>query len=109
MRPQFLLEAAVFWLRLKNPIGESEYLWSRAVVRLDAVDGGPWMSIGECEDILEVCATPRVDALSVVSDGQHPVVASDQVDDFRLKRVGVLVFVDQDMAEPVLKISGSLG
>jgi hypothetical protein len=47
--------------------------------------------------------------LGVVADGHHAVVRGNEVDDLRLERVGVLVFVDEDVAEAAREILGDAG
>jgi hypothetical protein len=52
--------------------------------------------------VVERRAAPAVDALVVVADGgEHPRLAGDQLHQLVLHAVGVLVLVDQDVAQPL--------
>ena len=84
---------------MQDAVGEVEDLRRRAVVGLDAVDDRARMPVGKRHDVLEVGAAPRVDALGVVADGHHAMVRGEPVDDLRLDGVGVLVLVDEHVAE----------
>jgi hypothetical protein len=83
-------------------VGEPEDLRRRAVVRLEAVDRGARIAVGEAEERLGVGAAKGVDRLGVVAD-DHDVlrlrVLREEVDDLRLEAVHVLELVDEDGAE----------
>jgi hypothetical protein len=104
MRAENFIEGAAFGLRFEHAVGEREDLRRRAIVRLDAMDGGAGVAIRKREDVFDVGAAPRVDALRVVADGHHLMMRADEIDDLGLKRVGVLIFVDEDVAEAVGEI-----
>ena len=73
------------------------------IVRFDLEDLGLGMPGGKFEDVLEIRATPGVDALRVVTDDHDVAVASgDRIDQFRLDAIGVLILIDQDMLELLL-------
>ena len=58
------------------------------------------VALGEGEDVGDRCAAERVDRLRVVADHQEVSVAAEHgVDHVGLEVVGVLVLVDQDVAE----------
>ena len=48
-------------------IGDFENLGNAAIVRLNLESLGLRVLFGKFEDVLKVCATPRVDALSVIA------------------------------------------
>ena len=67
------------------------------------------MPVGKLEDILEIGASPRVNALCVVADDHHvSVPAGNRVDELRLNAVGILIFIHKDVAELVLIVSGDI-
>ncbi len=92
----------------ERAVGEAEDLGRGAVVGLDAVDDRALVPVGERHDVLEVGAAPRVDALGVVAHGHDAVVRGEPVHDLGLDGVGVLVFVDEDVAEAVVEILGDV-
>ena len=74
----------------------------RAVVLFEADRGALGEVLFELQDVADVCATPSVDRLRVVTnDGQVAVVAGDGLDEAVLGFVDVLVLVDEDMPVPV--------
>ncbi len=77
-----------------------EDLRGRAVVLLEADHLGVGVVALELEDVADVGAAPRVDRLVVVAHhGEVAALAGQQVRDAVLGVVGVLVFVDHDVAE----------
>jgi hypothetical protein len=106
---EFLVEVAALGLGVEHAVGEGEDLGRGAVVGLDAVDDRALVPVGERHDVLEVGAAPRVDALRVVAHGHDAVVRGEFVHYLGLDGVGVLVFVDEDVAEAVVEILGDVG
>ena len=106
---EFFFEVAALGLGFEDTVGEGEDLRRRAVVGLDAVDDGAGVTLGERHDVFKIGAAPRVDALGVVADGHHAMVGGEFVDDLGLERVGVLILVDEDVAETVGEVLGDLG
>lgn len=71
-----------------------------AVVGLELKDGGAGVAIGETDDVAEIRAAPRVDALEVVAHHQQvAMVGGQRVHPGGLDHVGVLVLVHQDVLE----------
>ena len=61
----------------------------------------PEIPLAEVEDVVDRRAAERVDRLVVVADhGDVPVALGERGDQLRLRAVGVLELVDQDVAEP---------
>jgi hypothetical protein len=78
----------------ENPVG-------RAVVRLERHDARAREVLVEPEDVLDLGAPPAVDRLVLVPDGAERVRAlSEELDEGVLGTVGVLVLVDQQVADP---------
>ena len=74
-----------------------------AVVRLDAKDLRARMLLGEAQDVFEIRAAPRVDALCIVAHHHDIAVpGGEHLNKFTLQPVRVLVFVDKDVAEQPL-------
>ena len=83
-------------------VGQREDLWRRAVVDGEREAAGLRVTLLELEDVGEVGAAEPVDALGVVTDhAEVLMVLRQQVDDVALQPVGVLVLVDQQVAEPI--------
>ena len=62
------------------------------------------------EDVFEIRAAPRVDALGVIPHHHHiAVVGGESVDEFGLEAVGILVFIDEDVLELMLVVRGDIG
>ena len=98
---EFFFEGAALGLSEEDAVGEGEDLGSRAVVGLDAVDDGAGVAVGKREDVFDVGSAPRVNALRIVADGHYAVVRADEIDDLGLDDVGILILVDEDVAETV--------
>jgi hypothetical protein len=60
------------------------------------------VALFELHNVVEVCAAPSVDALSVVTDSHDLVVPSELVDDVGLQAVSVLKLVDENVLKTVL-------
>ena len=59
----------------------------------------------EVQNVLDLRAPPAVDALVVVADGKEIAVhGGEHADDLVLHAVGVLKFVDVDIAEPAAAV-----
>src|SRR6185369_16366175 len=75
----------------------------RAVVLLEPNDLCVWEMLFEIEDVADVRAAPLVDRLIFVAhDADVLTLFSNQTDQRELERVGVLVFVDEDVAKLVV-------
>ena len=78
----------------------AEDLRRRAVVHGEVEPPRVRVALLELEDVREVRAAERVDALRVVADdAEVPVLARDEVDDVALQPVRVLVLVDEHVPE----------
>ena len=85
-------------VRLNSRISNLEDLGNAPVIRLDLENLRFPMLLGKFQDVLEVCATPRVNALGVVThDHDVAVAAGNQFDKFVLEVIGVLIFIHKDM------------
>ena len=90
-------------------IGQFQHLRNTAVVRLDPVDDGVGVALGELKDVCEIGPAPRVDRLGVVTDDHDVLMGSRQrVDQSGLEAVGVLVLIDEDRPEAPLVGRGDL-
>ena len=90
-------------------VGESKDGRRAAVVDFDAIDPGSGMAFRKGEDVAIVGPAPGIDALGVIADGHDLVVVLDEkIDDAGLDRVGVLVFVDEDMLESGSHLLGNV-
>ena len=99
-RPQFL--GVTFCQSGLDGLGGDKDRLGRAVVLFEADRGALGEVLFELQDVADVCATPSVDRLRVVTnDGQVAVVAGDGLDEAVLGFVDVLVLVDEDMPVPV--------
>jgi len=91
-------------------VGDVEDRLRAAVVLLQANDLGIGVVALELEDVADVGATPRVDALVVVADhGEIAVLAGQEIGEAVLRVVGVLVLVDEHEAERLLVMPEALG
>ena len=82
-------------------IGELQDLRNGPVVDLQLEDLGARIALREPEDVVVVRTAKCVDALTVVAN-HHQVAAvldRERLDDLALHEIGVLVFVDEDVAE----------
>ena len=74
------------------------------VVALELHDAAPFPALRELHDVLDLRATPRVDALEIVAYGHDVAVPlGEDVGELRLKPVRVLVFVDENVEEVLLQ------
>ena len=81
-----------------------------AVVALQADHPGAGEIALEAQDVADLGAAPRIDRLVVVADAaQVPVRLRQEAQPQVLGHVGVLVLVDQDVAEPALVSREDLG
>ena len=89
--------------------GGGEDMRGRAVVALQADDPGAGEVALEAQDVADLGAAPRVDRLVVVADAAQVVMALRQRPQPQvLGDVGVLVLVDQNVAELALVLAGDL-
>ena len=97
VRPQLLVLARR--VARDDRVGGVEDELGRAVVLLELDHGGVRPVALEVEDVAQVGATPRVDRLVVVADhAQVAVAGGEGADPQVLRAVGVLVFVDVEVA-----------
>ena len=82
-------------------VGRVEHALGRAVVALERHHPrGRRVLVRKAEDVLDGGGAERIDRLRVVADHRDALAArAQQLEDLRLQRVGVLVFVDQDVIE----------
>ena len=86
-----------------TPGGGGEDVRRRAVVLLEADHLRARKVLLEAQDVADLGAAPAVDRLVVVADAADVAVAAgEQPQPQVLRDVGVLVLVDQDVAEPAL-------
>ena len=84
-------------------VGGVEDVLGRTEVLLQQDGGGVGEGLLELQDVADVGAPPAVDRLVRVADhADVAVLAPEQHDELVLGPVGVLVLVDQDVAEPLL-------
>ena len=81
-----------------------------AVVLFERDDGRVGILLGKVEDVTHGGRPKRVDRLGIVTHhGQALAVGPQLVEDFGLKQVGVLVFIDQDAVELLANQLAHLG
>jgi hypothetical protein len=91
-------------------VGDFEDLGDASIVRFDFKNAGAQVVFGKLEDVFEIRSAPGVDALGVVSDHHEiAVVGGEEVDEFGLEAVRILVFIDEDLLEAALVKSGDFG
>ena len=84
-------------------IGEFKYRAGRAVIlfKFEYFHRGE-MPL-EHEDVFNLSTAPPVNTLVVIPDGENPLMtAGKQLDQEQLCGIGVLIFVDQNVFEPLL-------
>ena len=85
-----------------EPVGGGEDVRCRAVVLLEADDLRAGKVFFEAEDVGDLGAAPGVDRLVVIADAAEVARGlGEQPQPFVLRLVGVLIFVDEDVAEAV--------
>ena len=106
--PQFFLEQ----LRVvaDHHVGCAQDVAGRAVVLLQRDDLERRVLLRQALQVVDGRAAPAVDALVVVADrGEHGTFARQKLQHLVLHGVGVLVLVDQHVAQPVLPLRAHLG
>ena len=99
--PQRLAEAAA--VVVDQGGGGGENMRGGAVILLELDHRGVRKILLEAQDIGDFRAAPRIDRLVVVADAADILVAlREQPQPEILRAVGVLIFVDQDIFEPLL-------
>ncbi len=94
----------------EHRVGDVEHRSNRAVVVLQLDDARAREVLLEVEDVAHVGAAPGVDGLVVVADDHHVAVrAADEPRQLELGAVGVLVLVDDDLAEARLPALEDVG
>ena len=105
--PQPLLRA--FRVAPDDAVGGVEDRLARAVVLLQVNDMCVRIVLAKVEDVAHVRAAKAVNRLIVIPDHRHvAMLLGQQVDEDVLRAVGVLVLVDQDMAEAVAPLGEGL-
>ena len=96
-------------LALEDLVDNAQQLTSRAVVAGQRHGGRGRVVLGETQEEPDVRATERVDRLRVVADhGEAAAARLQRQQDRGLQAVGVLVFVDQHVAEASADLGGDL-
>ena len=81
-----------------------------SIVLVEYDDAGVGEGFFEFEDVANVGASKRVHGLVAVADYEHVLVfVAELQDNVVLCRVGVLVFVDEDMLEAFLIVAEGVG
>ncbi len=84
-----------------EPVGRIEDRRVRPIVPAQHHGPGADIALAELQDVVHGGPAERVDRLVVVADHGHvPVTLGERRDQLRLRPVGVLELVDQDVAEP---------
>ena len=105
---QGLAEAAL--VMGDQPRGDRQDMAARAVVALEADDLRAGKVRLEPQDVVDVGAAPAVDRLVVVADTAEIAAGLRQQPEPQiLDGVGVLILVDQDVAEPALEAGEHVG
>ncbi len=90
--------------------GGGQDMRRRAVVALQPDDGGAGKILLEAQDVADLGAAPAVDRLVVVADAADVLRAlRQQPQPEILRHVGVLVLVDQDVAEAAVVLRQHVG
>ena len=106
--PEGLAEAAL--VGGDDAGGGGEDVRGGAVVLLEADDLGAGEVLLEAQDVADLGAAPAVDRLVVVADAADVAVgAGEEAEPEVLGDVGVLVLVDEDVAEPALVLARTSG
>ena len=106
--PEGLAEAAL--VGGDDAGGGGEDVRGGAVVLLEADHLRAGKILLEAEDVADLGAAPAVDRLVVVADAADVVVgAGEEAEPEVLGDVGVLVLVDEDVAEPALVLGEDVG
>ena len=107
--PQIL--GVTFGRERDDGVGGGQDRLRRAIVALERDDArGRIERTREVEDVAYGRSAERIDRLRVVADdGEPPPVWAQGEHDLRLQRVGVLVFVDEQMIEAGGDFRGDLG
>ena len=83
-------------------VGGGEDVRGRAVVLFEADDLRAGEILFEAEDVGDLGAAPGIDRLVVVADAAEVAARlGEELEPFVLRLVGVLIFVDEDVAEAV--------
>jgi hypothetical protein len=91
-------------------IGYGQDLGRAAVVGLDFVNFRPGIAFWKLQDVLEVCPTPRIDALGVIPHHHHILVPGrQQINDLALETVRVLILIHQDELKAPLVVLLDIG
>ena len=106
--PQGLAEAA--GIVGDEAVGRGEDVAGRAVILFEPDDRRAGEVLLEAQDVGDLGAAPRIDRLVVVADAaQVAARLGEQPQPFVLALVGVLIFVDEDVAEAVAIASSTSG
>ena len=103
-RTQRLVELTETRRVLHHHVRDIEDAGDGTVVAFELDDPTPLPALREFHDVLDLRATPRVDALEIVADRHDVAVLRRQnVRELRLESVRVLVFVDEYIEEVLLQ------
>ena len=81
-----------------------------AVILFQPDDRGPREVVLELQDVVEIGAAPAIDRLvGVAGRAEVWMVGAQTAGDGVLGQIGVLVLVDQDVAEPVVEAGANIG
>ena len=106
--PQAL--AKTTFIMRDEAVGGAEDVAGRAVILFEANGRGAGEILFEAQDIGNLRTAPRVDRLVVVADAAQVVARmSEELEPFVLRRVGVLIFVDQNVAEAIAILGEDFG
>ena len=91
-------------------IGDIQDFRRAAVIRFNLEHVRARIALGKFQDVREVRAAPRVDALRVVADHRDVVMLrGQQINQIALELVRVLIFVHENELEPALILFPHLG
>jgi hypothetical protein len=95
--------------QIDDAVGGREDRLRRTIIAIQHNDLGRRTKLSrEVENVTDSCGAKRIDRLRVVTDdGEAVSIGFQRQQDRRLKAVGVLIFVDEDMIEALAR-SGSL-
>ena len=83
-------------------VGDGKDFRNTAVIGLEFQHGAIRVPLGKIHDVAEVRPAPRIDALKIIAHHhQVAVLSREGVDPLGLDGVGVLVFVDHHIPEPL--------
>ena len=106
MRAQFFGKAHTRWLCLQHGIREIKNFRRAAIIGFNFMNRGLGVAFVKTHDIIKIGTPPGVDALGVVTHRHHLMMDCERINNFGLQSVGILKFIDQNLLESILIISG---